>query len=150
MALSAQISLSIVAHETSSGDLSRTLRATPASYSLSLTDGTAASLAQVGWSDSRTLSGPTETLALSALPDTRDGASVSVAVTAVKAVYVRAAAPLTFSGAPFPASGVAVAAGGALVQIDPTAAGTAAGTVTVSGSAGASYDIVIVGEGSVS
>jgi len=42
MALNAQITLSILAHETSSGDLSRTLRATPANYALSLGDGTGA------------------------------------------------------------------------------------------------------------
>lgn len=149
MALNAQINLSIVAHETSNGDLSRTLRATPASYTASLSDGTAASQAQVVWSDSRTLSGSSETLNLASLPDTRDGAAVSVAVTAVKAVYVRASAALTFAGAPFPAGGVSVAAGGALMQVDPTAPGTAAGSVTVTGASGATYDIVIIGEGSV-
>ena len=42
MALNAQIMLSILAHETSAGDMSKTLRATPATYSASLSDGTAA------------------------------------------------------------------------------------------------------------
>lgn len=153
MALSAQVNLSVVAHETSSGDLSSALRATPAVYTTLFSDGTAANQAQVVWSDSRTLSGSSETLNLSALPDTRDGAVVSVAITAVKAVYVRnshASVGITFAGSPFPAGGLAVAAGGAVVQVDPSAAGMSASTVTVTGSAGATYDIVFVGEGSVS
>lgn len=152
MALNAQIMLSILAHETSAGDLSRTLRATPASYSTVFSDGTAAYQAQVVWSDARTLSGASETLVLASLADTRDGAAVSVTMTAVKAVYIRnshASASLTFAGAPLPSGGLAVAAGGAYAQVDPTAAGMAAGTITVSGSAGATYDIVLIGEGSV-
>jgi len=152
MALNAQIMLSILVHETSAGDLSRTLRATPASYSAVLSDGTAAYQAQVVWSDSRTLAGLSETLNLASLADTRDGATVSVAITAVKVVYVRnshASLPLTLAGSPLPAGGLTVAAGGAYTQIDPTAAGMAAGTITVTGSAGAAYDIVLIGEGAV-
>ena len=153
MALNAQVNLSLVAHETSNGDLSRTLRATPAAYTSILSDGTGASQAQVVWSDSRTLAGSSETLNLASLADTRDGAVVSVAITAAKAVYVRnshASVSLTFAGAPFPAGGVAVAPGGAMALVDPTAAGAATGTVTVTGSAGATYDIVFIGKGSVS
>lgn len=152
MALNAQITLSLIAHETSAGDLSRTLRATPAAYTIGLSDGTAAYQAQVVWSDSRTLSGTTESLNLASLADTRDGAAVTTTITAVKAVYVRnshASASLTFSGAPFPAGGVTVAAGGGYTQVDPTATGMTAGTVTVAGAAGATYDIVLIGEGSV-
>jgi hypothetical protein len=157
MALNAQILLSILAHETSTGDLSKTLRATPASYSASLTDGTSANQAQVVWSGTRTLpvvvGAPSgQTLALASLADTRDGAAVSVAITAVKAVYVRnshATFAISLAGGPFPAAGVLVAAGGAYVQIDPTATGMATGTVTVTGTAGGTYDIVLIGEGSV-
>lgn len=152
MALNAQIIVSILAHETSTGDLSRTLRATPASYSAVLSDGTAAHQAQVVWSDARTLAGSSETLNLAGLADTRDGAAVSVAITAVKTVYIRnshASASLTFSGSPLPSSGLSVAAGGAYVQVDPTAAGMTAGTIAVTGPAGATYDIVLIGEGSV-
>jgi hypothetical protein len=152
MPLNAQIIVSILAHETSTGDLSRTLRATPASYSAVLSDGTAAYQAQVVWSDARTLAGSSETLNLATLADTRDGAAVSVAITAVKAVYIRnshASASLTFAGSPLPAGGLTVAAGGGYAQIDPTATGMAAGTITVTGSAGATYDIVLIGEGSV-
>jgi hypothetical protein len=151
MALSAQITLNILAHETSSGDLSRTLRATPASYALSLADGTAASQAQVVWSDSRTLAGASETLNLSSLSDTRDGAAAIVSVVAVKALYAKntGTATLTFAGSPFSAGGQAVAPGGAIAQCDPTAAGMAASGVTVTGSVGCTYDIILIGEGSV-
>jgi hypothetical protein len=151
MALTAQIALSILAHETSSGDLSRTLRATPANYALTLTDGTAANQAQVVWSGTRTLAGASETLNLTALSDTRDGSPATVSMTAVKALYVRnsGTASLSFAGAPFPASGQTVAAGAVAVQCDPSAGGMAASGVTVTGSAGAAYDIVLIGEGSV-
>lgn len=152
MALNAQILLSILAHETSAGDLSKTLRATPASYSASLTDGTAANQAQVVWSGTRTLSGSSQTLNLASLADTRDGAAVSVAITAVKAAYVRnshASLAISLAGAPFPTGGVSIAAGGAYAQIDPTATGMATGTVTVTGTVGGTYDIVLIGEGSV-
>jgi hypothetical protein len=152
MPLSAQIMLSILAHETSAGDLSRTLRATPASYSAVLSDGTAAYQAQVVWSDSRTLAGSSETLNLATLADIRDGAAVSVAITAVKTVYIKnshASASLTFAGSPLPAGGLAVATGGVYTQVDPTATGMTAGTITVTGSAGATYDIVLIGEGTV-
>lgn len=153
MSLSANIGLSILAHESSAGDISRTLRVTPAAYTAVLSDGVGASQAQVVWSDSRTLAGSSEALNLASLADTRDGAAVSVAITAAKAVYVRnshASVSLTFAGAPFPAGGVAVAPGGAMALVDPTAAGAATGTVTVTGSAGATYDIVFIGKGSVS
>ena len=153
MALSAQVNLSLVAHETSNGDLSRTLRATPAAYTAIFADGTGAGQAQVVWSDARTLAASSETLNLASLADTRDGAAATVTLTGVKSVYVRnshASASLTFAGAPFPAGGVTVAPGGALVQVDPTATGLSVGTVTVTGSTGATYDIVLIGKGSVS
>ena len=89
MALTAQIALSILAHETSSGDLSRTLRATPANYAIRLTDGTGANQAQVVWSDARTATTSNDDLTLWNLSDTRDGASVTVAFTQVKLVYVK-------------------------------------------------------------
>lgn len=151
MALNAQIAISIVAHETANGDLSRQMRVTPATYAIVLADGTAAGQAQVVWSDSRTLSGSTETLTLSSLADTRDGAAVTVSLTAVKAAYVRnshASISLTASGGPF-GSGVTVAPGGCVTLADPTAGGLPATAVTVTASSGAAYDIVLVGEGAV-
>lgn len=151
MALTAQIALSILAHETSNGDLSRSLRATPANYATTLTDGTGAGQAQAAWSGVRTLSGSSAVLNLSSLADVRDGAAATVTLTAVKAVYVRNAGTtsLTFAGAPFPAGGLVVAAGAVAVLCDPSAAGMAAASVTVTGTTGGSYEIVLIGEGSV-
>ena len=151
MALTAQITLSLVAHETNDADISRSIRVTPAAYSVTLTDGTAANQAQVAWSGRRTLAGTSETLALSSLADSRGGSPATVTLTAVKGWFVRntGTATLSFAGGPFPAGGVSVAAGAAAAQCDPSAAGMAASGVTVTGSSGGAYDIVIVGEGTV-
>lgn len=153
MSLSAQVSLSVLAHESFSGSLARAIRVTPASHSATLGDGTGANKAQVTWSSSRTLSGSSETLALSGLADARDGATVSVAVTSAKVIYIKnthASAQLTFSGGPLTSSGIRIAAGGVCVLSDASAAGMGAGSIAVAGSAGATYEIVIVGEGSIS
>lgn len=151
MALNAQIQLSILAHETSSGDISRTLRATPVSYAATLADGTGANQAQVVWSDSRTLAGASETIDPASLADTRDGAAVTVAMTAVKVAYLKnthASISLTAAGGPF-GSGSTVQPGGAVALVSPTAGGLSAAAITVTGSAGGTYDIVLIGEGSV-
>ena len=147
MPLNAQLTLSILAHETSSGDLSRTLRATPVSYAASLGDGTGANQAQVAWSATRTLAGSSETLNLAALGDTRDGSPATVTITAVKVAYVRnkGASAITVAGLPI----TSVAAGAAAMHCDTSAAGIAAGGVTVTGTVGGEYDIVLIGEGTV-
>jgi hypothetical protein len=152
MAFSAQISLSVLAHETSATDLSSSLRVTPASYAQSLTNGTAGNQAQLAWSATKTLSGASQTFSLATLSDVRDGATVTVTLTAVKLYYVRnkGASSLAFAGAPFPASGLTVAAGAVAVQSDPSATGMSASGVTVTGTNGGSYDIVLLGNGSVS
>lgn len=152
MAFSAQVSLSVLAHETSSSDLSQTLRVTPASYAVSVTDGTSANQAQVAWSDNRTLAGASESLSMSALPDVRDGATVTVTLTAVKLWYVRnrGASAIALAGAPFPAAGLTVAAGAVAMQSDQSAAGMSASGVTVTGTTGGNYDILLFGEGSIS
>jgi hypothetical protein len=152
MALNAQISLSLLAHESSSGDLAKTVRVTPASYAALVADGSAAGQAQVTWSDSRTLSGASETLNLASLADTRDGSPATVTLTSVSAYYVKnsGASTLAFAGAPFPAGGQTVKAGGVAVQCDLSAAGMSTATVTVTGTAGGAYDIVLIGRGSVS
>lgn len=152
MALNAQVNLSLLAHETSSGDLSSTIRVTPASYAAAIGDGTGANQAQVVWSGSRTLSGASQTLNLAALPSVRDGVTATVTITAVKALYVKntGTATLSFAGAPFPAGGQTVSAGAVAVQCDPSAAGMAASGVTVTGSAGCAYDLMFIGEGSIS
>ena len=164
MALNAQIMLSILAHETSAGDLSRTLRATPASYALSLTDGTGANQAQIVWSDSRTVVSPQETLDLRSLTDTGDGASVTVAFSAVKVLYVRNKATaadniVTLSSVFIAYQGLdagthIVRSGGLFLCAAPGDDGSTAiiatnNTITISGAVGAQYDIVIVGEGTV-
>lgn len=152
MALNAQVNLSLLAHETSSGDLSSTIRVTPASYNAAMVTGTGANQAQVVWSATRTLAGASQTLNLAALPSVRDGVTATVTITAVKALYVKntGTASLSFAGAPFPSSGQTVAAGAVAVQCDPSAAGMSASGVTVTGSAGCAYDIMLIGEGSVS
>ena len=163
MPLNAQILLSILAHETSSADLSMTLRATPANYAIALTDGTGANRSQVVWSGSLAATPSSADLALSALPDTRDGAQVTVAMSTVRVVYVRnksdnqtltigLAGITNFSG--FPAVGNGVRPGGCYIATAPDAlgfpvlAGHVARIRTSSGSA--DYDIVLIGEGSIS
>ena len=172
MALDAQILLSILAHETTSGDISRTLRATPASYSLSLSDGTGANQAQVVWSDARTIgAGGYEDLDLQALTDDRG----TVAFTALKLIYVKNTSgsgnlllgtlfdlPYTqpsarFVHAPLSSDGLGagyqVKPGGAIVISDPGAIGyqvnISAKNFRISGASGATYDIVLIGEGTV-
>lgn len=154
MALSAQVALSIVAHETSAEDIARQTRVTPVAYALAVSNGSGANQAQVAWSDSRTLAGSTETLTLSGLADTRDGVSVSVNLSALKAIYVKNThASLSLTVAP---AGLAtnsqyvIAPGGAAVHITPTAGGQAYTSIVVSGTVGGTYDIVLVGNGSVS
>jgi hypothetical protein len=162
MALNAQILLSIVAHEASSGDLSRTLRATPATYAVSLADGTGASQAQVVWSGSRTATTANDDLSLSALSDTRDGAAVTVAFTQVKAVYVKntsstatlriggVSGATAFEGLPV-GTFMPLPPGGCYLFSAPSASGAAANTARFASASGScTYDIVIIGEGSVS
>jgi hypothetical protein len=115
-------------------------------------DGAAAGQAQVAWSDSRTLSGGSETLNLASLADIRDGSPATVTLASVSAYYVKnsGSSDLAFTGAPFPAGGQTVKAGGVAVQCDLSAAGMSTATVTVNGTAGGAYDIVLIGRGSVS
>lgn len=147
MSLSAEVFFSIVAVETDTADIARNSRVTKAEYFKALTDGGGADQAQIVWSDSR-VSGGTDTLQLSSLSDSRDGASVSVVFSAVKTLYVRntgSTHTLTLSGS-FSGS---VAPGGVLIVVNPTAAGASASSLLVSSTAGATYDIVVVGEGSI-
>ena len=168
MALNAQILLSILAHESSSGDISQTLRATPATYSLTLGNGTGANQAQVVWSDSRTIpGGGQDTVPLRTLADDRG----SVSFTAVKAMYIKntSANPVQLalgddlqeswaSGPGYAVDGgnygeTNIAAGGCLFFSDPTAGGAAvqqsADTIYINGNAGATYEIILIGEGTV-
>ena len=147
MSLSAEVFFSIVAVETDTADIARNSRVTRADYFQALTEGTDANQAQIVWSDSR-VSGGTDTLQLSSLSDTRDGASVSVVFSAVKAIYVRntgSTHTLTLTGS-FSGS---VAPGGILAVVNPTAAGASASSLVVTSTSGATYDIVVVGEGTI-
>ena len=160
MALDAQILLSILAHESSSEDISRTLRVTPASYSMSLADGTGANQAQVVWSDSRAIAAAgSSTIELKLAVDDRGG----VAFSAIKLIYIRntGSGQLEWSGgtwgdapiADVSASPVFIHAGGALIFAAPTAAGHAVPggeqTIVLSSTAGTTYDIILIGEGTV-
>jgi hypothetical protein len=145
MSLSAEILVNLVTIETDTADIARNTRVTRADYFASLTEGTAANQAQIVWSDSR-VSGGTDTFQLSALSDSRDGAAVTVNLTALKAIYLKNTGDthtLTVTGA-YTGS---VAPGGVLLNVNPTAAGTTSATLYITSTAGATYDIVIVGEG---
>lgn len=145
MALDARITMSLVAHETSSGDLSKTLRVTPAAAATSLTDG-------VVWSASRTLASSSETLNLAALADTREGSPATVTFTSIKAVFIKNAgtANLTFTGGPFAAGGEVLRPAATSLRCDASPAALASSGVTVTGSVGGTYDVVFIGGGSVS
>ena len=147
MSLSAEVFFSIVAVETDTADIARNSRVTRADYFQALTEGTAANQAQIVWSDSR-VSGGADTIQLDNLSDSRDGASVSVVFSAVKTIYVRntgSTHTLTLTGS-FSGS---VAPGGIFAVVNPTAAGASASSLVVTSTAGATYDIVVVGEGTI-
>lgn len=147
MSLAAEILCRIVGIETDTADIAKNTRVTKADYFLALSDGDGANQAQVIYSDSRT-SGGTDTLQLSSLADTRDGASVTIAFTAAKVLYVKnthASNTITVTGA-YTGS---VPPGGILLAVNPTAAGTTANSLFLTSTAGTTYDIVIVGEGSI-
>ena len=167
MALDAQILLSILAHETSSGDISQTLRVTPATYSLAISDGTGANQAQVVWSESGTIpTGSSGEIDLTALADDRG----TVAMTSLKAIAfknVSAQAPISLSqpqngaweAGPYGTGEVGIPPGGMALFVSPTAGGwpVAAGPqiIDIANAAAfgsglvATYDIVLIGEGTV-
>jgi len=165
MPLNAQILLSVLAHETASGDISRTLRATPATYALALTDGTGENQAQVVWSDSRTIpTQNTDQIDLTALPDDRG----SVSFSSIKVAYIRnsgtaqlavvagALVPNSWAGFGYADESVSeftIMAGGAAMVSAPTATGLVVASsqriLRVDGSAGETYDIVLIGEGTI-
>lgn len=159
MALSAQIALSITAHEKTAGDLSKQMRVTPATYAMMLGDGTAANQAQVVWSDSGEIPDGNEALhQFESLSDDRGTVSMS----AVKVLYVRnsgslplTVAPYFWNGAPW-SSSIDLEAGGVVVMVVPTAGGwSAAGSgagILVANQNGSAvpYQIMLIGEGTIS
>jgi hypothetical protein len=145
----AQILVDAYVRETRANDVAKEVRTTPFRYWVSLTDGTGASEAQIAWSDSRTLASGSESLTLTGISDTRDGAAVTVAFSAVKAVVVKNTHPtlsVTFSGA---FTAWPLKPNGMVVIVDPSADGVTGNTLTVSGGAGVTYDIIVIGEGTV-
>lgn len=162
MPLNAQISLSILTHETSSGDLSRTLRATPANYAIALTDGTGANQANLVWSASESIAGGADWTPSGAnfanFADDRG----TVAFSAIKTVYIKnsGAHPAVLFGSDWPALGNGVAeiplpAGGVLFMSRTDASGWATAnsilTISTPGNQPATtIEIVLVGEGSIS
>jgi hypothetical protein len=164
MPINAQVLLSVLSHESTSGDISQTLRVTPATYSLSLGDGTGANQAQVAWSDAGTIAaGADDILNVAGLTDDRG----TVAFTAVKLIYIRNTGPVPLNligngdWATGPqklpnTSNYEIPAGGCWVATNPTAAGWSVGAspkyLTIqnqSGSTAATYDIVLIGEGTI-
>jgi hypothetical protein len=162
MPLSAQVLLSMVAHESSSGDLSRQMRVTPATYAVAFSDGTGANQAQVAFSASATVQdNGDEVYAFSGFADDRG----TIAMAALKAVYFKNTGTVElelgragdwYSG-PFVAErGVLVPPGGAVALVAPGAAGwstagTTAGIAVFNATETAgSYEIVLIGEGTVS
>jgi hypothetical protein len=166
MALEAQILLSILAHESSSGDISQTLRATPATYSLSLGNGTGANQAQVVWSDSRTIGVTPDDINLLSLSDDRG----AVAFSSIKLAYIKNTSAAdqidivagegvanTWGGFGYGDEGgvssLPLSQGGAVFVANPTAAGIAvsqgARILRVNGTAGTTYEIILIGEGTI-
>lgn len=162
MPLSAQIALSIIAHESSSGDLSSQMRVTPAVYGVVLGDGTGANQAQIAFSDSTSIQDNYDNgYTFSAMTDDRG----TINMTAVKVIYFKntGTVPLDlgrnnlWTTGPFPGDrGVTVPAGGAVVLVAPTAAGwstaESGGAITIFNETGTpgSYDIMLIGEGTIS
>lgn len=167
MALNAQIALSLVSHETSTQNISSEIRVTPASYSLALATGTGANQAQVVWSGSRTIgASEIDDLVLSSLTDDRG----TIAFTAIKAWYVKNTSQSELSlgrdqaGDALPSSpwagwaysatsGLDLSPNGAVFVCNPSAAGSAVASgsrARVSGPNGSTYQIVFIGEGTIS
>lgn len=145
----ANVLVDVFAQEELTGDIVREVRTTPLRYYVSFTDGTAANQAQMLWSDSRTLTNGSETLNFTSISDTRDGASVTLNFSAVKAVVVKnshASHTVTFSGT---FTAWPLKPGGMVVIVDPSADGVSSPNLSVSGSAGVTYDIIVIGEGTV-
>ena len=160
MPLNAQILLSILAHETSAGNLWKTIRVTPASYALSLTDGTGASQAQVAWSRSETIATPDDNfLSAGNLTIESDDRGI-ITISSVKVLYVKNAG--TSGNFSFIAEGqfwfsqsgnsVFLKPGAAILLLAPDAAGLSGESVQLNivGDVGATYEIVLIGEGTIS
>ena len=157
MPLNAQISLSIIAHESTSGDISRQMRVTPAIYAAMLTDGTGANQAQVVWSATESVSeGGDYTPIFASLVDDRG----VVSITALKLMYAKNTgadtlqlSPTSWSNGPF-AGSITLPPGSAVTFVCPTAAGwatTSAGASLVieTTNQASTVEVVFIGEGTI-
>jgi len=164
MPLNAQILLSILAHETSSGDLSRSIRVTPANYALSLVNGTGANQANLVWSNAATFDGVYRPLGLGFSFDSVTDDRGSGSFSAIKFIYIKNTGEIEFSclltsdwpGGPVfsaAAGGLQLQPGGAVAYFAPTADGypTAGSRLAFEVDGGvSSYEVVLIGEGTIS
>lgn len=162
MPLNAQISLSIVSHESSTDELSSQIRVTPATYGIVLTSGTGANQCQLAFSDAASIQDNFDNgYAFSSMADDRG----TVSMTAVKVIYFKNTGSVSldlgknvnWTLGPFTAErGCIVPPGGCVVLVAPTAAGwstiEAGATILVFNDAATagSYDILLIGEGTIS
>ena len=155
--------MSIVAQESSASNMATTMRTTPAFYSLALADGTGANQSQLAWSEVEAAGGDTANeLFIQALNDDRGVVNFS----SVKAIYVRnksATAILlvttqnwsTLSPALIPFNH-RIQPGGAMLVTNPGASGWTTGPSSalslIASAQGETvdYDLVLIGEGTVS
>lgn len=163
MPLNAQIALSIIAHESTVGDISRQMRVTPVAYALSLSNGTGANQANLVWSTSADIVGLEDiTLCNSGFVFSDDRGTVTFV--AVKVVYIKNTGTgniLWMGGSDWPSGplgasepGLLIRPGGAVMLAAPDATGwtTAGSLIQLSNQTNAqqTYDVVIIGEGTVS
>ncbi len=152
--------LSILAHETSTGDLSKTLRATPASYALTLTDGTGANQAQVVWSFSGAFDDEYFFCGegFTNFADSRGNVNFS----SIKTIYIKNTGTTPFntllktdwSTGPTntpDSGGIEVKPGAVLFMCrsDATGWSTAGGYLGVSSDTNGSCEVVLIGEGTI-
>lgn len=148
MSLSAEVLASVVARETGTGDLVVNSRFTKYDFFREFADGTGADQAQIVFSDSRTATQASFTILLSAIPDTRNGSSASCNFSAVKVIMFKnthSTHTITLSNA-FTAT---IKPGGVFLLVDPSAAGITGASLFVNTTVGATYDLVVIGEGTV-
>lgn len=156
MTLAAQTLIQFVVTETSTDDLASTVRTTNITQPLVWADGTGSGEAQLTWSDTRTF-GPSDedTLDFRALPDARG----TVLFTEIKAIYVKAGAGYVYFGSssgenPLNNSPTAVLSPGSVLSaVFPSAGITTSTTskfVIINGGESETYDILVIGEGSIS
>lgn len=166
MTLSANILFSLVANETDAVDYAKDVRTTKVEYFKELADGTGADQSQIAWSHSGTIDNEYDFLDLRSLADERG----TVVFTAIKAFYIK-----NTSGSPFSVTGqfvanpwsgpvatldgapgsVVIVPGAVAFFIDASAAGWTVDNNNIRNlgfwraGASATYDIVLIGDGTI-